>query len=291
MHPWLRLLRLPNWLTVPGEPLAGFFLAGAGAGTDGAAAVAAVLLIYGAGMVLNDVADVEIDRRERPDRPLPAGRIGRAQAGALGAALLICGFLCAAAVNMPALGTAVLLGSLVLAYTFVRRLRGLAGPVLLGACRALAVFLGIVAGGGEITSGAACVLAATLAYVTAFSRCARREMEDDKIPFLDPWWPLLVFAACYIPYAWLQPASESKAWLAGLLLALAALWFMGEAAKAYARPGSRPAAVGMWIGAILWMQGAWLAPLVPVSWVPLLPVTVVAAWLVMQAAGRKMPAS
>ena len=37
--------------------------------------VAASVFLYLAGMVLNDVYDVEIDRRERPDRPLPSGRI------------------------------------------------------------------------------------------------------------------------------------------------------------------------------------------------------------------------
>ena len=51
---WLRLLRLPNFVTVPGDPLAGFALAsGFAAGTAAwpvAAAVAASLCIYAAGM-------------------------------------------------------------------------------------------------------------------------------------------------------------------------------------------------------------------------------------------------
>ena len=36
---------------------------------------AASALLYSAGMVLNDVFDVELDRQEQPYRPLPSGRI------------------------------------------------------------------------------------------------------------------------------------------------------------------------------------------------------------------------
>lgn len=35
----------------------------------------AVFLISGAGMVVNDIFDIDIDRRNRPKRPLPSGRI------------------------------------------------------------------------------------------------------------------------------------------------------------------------------------------------------------------------
>ena len=35
------------------------------------------MAIYAAGIVLNDVFDYEIDRVERPGRPLPSGRVSR----------------------------------------------------------------------------------------------------------------------------------------------------------------------------------------------------------------------
>ena len=44
---------------------------------------AASVLLYAAGVVLNDVADVEVDRSERPERPIPSGRIALGH-GALG---------------------------------------------------------------------------------------------------------------------------------------------------------------------------------------------------------------
>jgi 4-hydroxybenzoate polyprenyltransferase len=75
---WLRLLRLPNLLTVPGDVLAGFLLAPAAAGGAGSIrcllAIPAGLLLYAAGLVLNDLFDYAEDLRDRPDRPLPSQR-------------------------------------------------------------------------------------------------------------------------------------------------------------------------------------------------------------------------
>ena len=56
-------------------------------------AVAASALLYLAGLVLNDVFDLEIDRHERPERPLPSGRISLAAARRLGWRLLWLGVL------------------------------------------------------------------------------------------------------------------------------------------------------------------------------------------------------
>src|SRR2546423_729181 len=90
---YAQLVRLPNVFTA----LADICL---GAAATGALferwPVFALLLpasafLYCGGMVWNDVFDVEQDRRERPFRPLPSGRITRRLAALLGAALLILG--------------------------------------------------------------------------------------------------------------------------------------------------------------------------------------------------------
>ena len=46
--------------------------------------VAASTLLYAGGVALNDVYDVDIDRQERPERPIPSGRISLAAARRLG---------------------------------------------------------------------------------------------------------------------------------------------------------------------------------------------------------------
>ena len=83
---WLQLFRVPNLLTVPGDPLAGFLLASGGR-LDGrvVAPLIACLCLYAAGLVLNDLADHKEDARERPNRPLPSGVVSR------GAAVLVSG--------------------------------------------------------------------------------------------------------------------------------------------------------------------------------------------------------
>src|SRR5713226_483666 len=58
--------------------------------------LAASACLYSGGMVWNDFFDVEQDRRERPYRPLPSGRITRRAAALLGVALLVAGLAFAA---------------------------------------------------------------------------------------------------------------------------------------------------------------------------------------------------
>ena len=77
---WLQLFRVPNLLTVPGDPIAGVFLAAAAANaaipaSAMFAAMAVSLLLYGAGLLQNDYFDLPEDRRERPRRPLPSGAV------------------------------------------------------------------------------------------------------------------------------------------------------------------------------------------------------------------------
>ena len=62
----------------------------AGAAADAALVALAMVFFYTAGMVLNDVADAEIDRRERPERPIPSGAISPAAAIGVFVAL-VCG--------------------------------------------------------------------------------------------------------------------------------------------------------------------------------------------------------
>jgi 4-hydroxybenzoate polyprenyltransferase len=78
-RPWFELCRLPHSLAVAVDPLAGALIAGAG----GAQMPYVICLMFGAfflhagAVVLNDWHDFKADRIEHPDRPMPAGRVGR----------------------------------------------------------------------------------------------------------------------------------------------------------------------------------------------------------------------
>ena len=84
LRAWLELSRISNLPTCFTNVLVGVAIgAGPGALPWGRAALlsGAIGLMYVSGMALNDVVDVERDRGQRPDRPIPSGRISRAAAG------------------------------------------------------------------------------------------------------------------------------------------------------------------------------------------------------------------
>jgi len=96
LRAYAQLLRLPNVFTALADICLGWLVALA-SGTPGTRWPSFVLLmcasasLYSAGMVWNDFFDVEQDRRERPFRPLPSGRVSQRKAALLATALLVAG--------------------------------------------------------------------------------------------------------------------------------------------------------------------------------------------------------
>lgn len=179
MRAWLEILRVPNLPTVPGDPLAGVLLAAAAAGGAvpwGAAALAAAasLLLYGAGLLLNDVVDLEEDRRDRPHRPLPSGRLP--VRSALRAALAFTGLgLAAAFAASPRAGlVGIALASHVFAYNYLLK-RTRLGPLVLGMCRGLSLALGACAVLPAPPPGVLAAAGVLVLYVAVVSQLARGE--------------------------------------------------------------------------------------------------------------------
>ncbi|NBW96784.1 MAG: hypothetical protein EBR28_08650 [Planctomycetia bacterium] len=154
---WLRLLRIPNHATAAADVLAGFLISsrirevgplpGAFWWTFGAS-----LAFYAAGMVLNDVFDVELDRHERPERPLPSGAIDVGMAAAVGRGLLTVGSLCACLAafgsgHAPVALVGAALAAAVWIYDRVAKPTAF-GPAVMGSCRSLNWLLGMTAAGG-----------------------------------------------------------------------------------------------------------------------------------------------
>ena len=85
----LRLGRVSNLPTVWTNMLAAMVLSGSTAMDARALPLLLALpLFYVGGMYLNDAFDAEIDARERPERPIPSGEIGRAAVFVLGFGML-----------------------------------------------------------------------------------------------------------------------------------------------------------------------------------------------------------
>ncbi|GLY31303.1 SCO3242 family prenyltransferase [Kineosporia sp. NBRC 101731] len=139
MNAYADLVRLPAVLSAPGDALLG---AAAGGDTGVRGTVAAAVssaLAYMAGMALNDYADRHVDAAERPDRPIPSGRISPERALALGAGLLVAD-LVVAGWGSGRRGVALSLATTgaVLGYDFAAK-DTVAGPGVMAACRFLDV--------------------------------------------------------------------------------------------------------------------------------------------------------
>ncbi len=150
---WLELVRPPNLFTVPGDIFAGAALAGISAGKPVLLlpAIVASLLLYASGLILNDYMDRRGDARERPERPIPSGRVNAAHACAaslafMGAALILA--LLTGATQFWVM--AGVLSGLILLYNGPARRIPLAGFAVMGLCRGCNVLLG-----GSIVGGLA----------------------------------------------------------------------------------------------------------------------------------------
>lgn len=140
-------------------------------------------LMYISGMVLNDVYDVERDRVERPERPLPSGRIDVAWARWLGYEMLFIGAALGVAAGVmrgdprPAV-VAVGLAALIVLYNRVLKAT-FVGPIVMGGCRFLNVLFGMSAAVGAWTGIHYLIAAAIGLYIVGVSWFARGEADED----------------------------------------------------------------------------------------------------------------
>lgn len=170
MNPWIQLVRAPAALTVLGDTVAG--AAAAGNPLRGRRLVLPLssATLYWSGMALNDWADRELDAVERPERPIPSGRVSPSEALAVAAGLTATGIgLAAFGGGRHAVRVAALLAASIWAYDAVLKSTP-AGPAAMAACRGLDVLLGAGASGaGRAWRPAAAIAGHTLG-VTALSR-------------------------------------------------------------------------------------------------------------------------
>lgn len=148
LRDYLQLCRFPAVFTAMADIFLGFLLVHIDLQPTGefGALLAASSCLYLAGMVFNDVFDRTVDVRERPNRPIPSGRIPLRSAVTFGATLIAVGLAAAACAGMRSLFVAVLLTACIFAYNGLLKHTPL-GPVAMGGCRFLNVILGASSAG------------------------------------------------------------------------------------------------------------------------------------------------
>ena len=182
---FLELVRLPNVFTAMADVVMGFlFLRTVWEPHDAwllGILLAASSLLYCSGIVLNDVADVEVDGRLRPRRPIPSGRVSLGWARRVGWSMLGAGLLLtvAAAAVAQQMRPALVGGALaacVIAYNGLLKRTPL-GPPAMGACRALNVLLGMSAASAMWQPVDGLVAVALGVYISGVTWYARQEAE------------------------------------------------------------------------------------------------------------------
>ena len=227
---WLRLVRLPNLFTAIADPLAGALAAGAQPRNAPAIAVAmlASACLYAAGIVLNDLHDFKRDLKERPDRPLPSGKIRRWEALSLATGLMLAGIGGLWALGPPASLVGTLLVAAIITYDVLVKEAPIA-PAVMGLCRAFNLLLGmsLVPVEASPADGAirATIISVLGVYVLGITLFARREASRPLVRQLLPGAVLMLAAIAVLcglrflfPHFATQPAG--LLWAAGLLAVL-----------------------------------------------------------------------
>ena len=270
--PWLRLLRLPNLFTAPGDSLAGCFLTTVflkkhPAPSPNTIAILAItsVLAYAFGILLNDVADYREDCLNRPERPLPSGRIKRPHAMfvciILGVLSLLIPFLWLGA-TVAAFATALLLSILLYNLRF-KRFR-LVGSLAMGLCRGLNFLLGVTATGYATSFGKIWPVfvpfIAIIAYIVTVTWLADKENEEQNVGFV------VQIPAIATALAWfgtILPLPQKTAALAipAIFLILTVFLLEQTAGKLYHKtvpPKDMQKAIGAMLRPLVFWQVTWV---------------------------------
>ena len=221
-------MRPANIVTSVADVLAGVAISGYLANENlSATNIPSILLLsistmglYGGGVVFNDVFDAELDKIERPERPIPSGVISKGEASLLGIILFSIGVIAVAIVSMLSGLIAVSIIIAALVYDKWSKHNRFAGPFNMGLCRGLNLLLGIsivipaisawwfvaiipiiyiaaitMISRGEVHGGSKSALySAALFYCIVIAAILFLSTERDMI-----WWAVIFL----IPFAWM----------------------------------------------------------------------------------------
>ncbi len=153
--------------------------------------------LYWSGMVWNDYFDLDQDRKERPGRPLPSGRVSQRTAFILAIGLMVAGLVMSLLADIASsrvvdggrvvvihgFSTAIALVIAIFLYDGVFKATW-AGPILMGLCRSLNILLGLsILGAWPPFWGwlLALIIGTYIAGVTWFARTEARESSQSML--------------------------------------------------------------------------------------------------------------
>ena len=188
---FLRLMRLANIVTAISDILAGIAIACFARGIEWTQlSISPVVLLvlstiglYGGGVVFNDVFDAELDKVERPERPIPSGLISKTSATLFATMLLVLAIIAALMVHEELFSSSFFLALITaiaaVVYDKWGKHHAFLGPLNMGLCRGLNILLGMSIF-PEALSQYWFISIVPIVYVAAITMISRGEVHGGK---------------------------------------------------------------------------------------------------------------
>lgn len=142
---YLLLIRAPNLFTVPSNILSGYFattLLSDANFTQLLLLIFSSIFLYVAGIILNDCFDINVDRKERPNRPLASGQITKRSALLIATSSIVAGNVLSWSVSWNSFIISFCLTIVVFIYNYWLKRNRAGNPLTMGSARFLNVLLG-----------------------------------------------------------------------------------------------------------------------------------------------------
>ena len=141
---YFQLVRIPGIFTAFSNVLIGYFfsLSSTSDFTSLPFLLVTSGMLFSAGMVFNDFFHLNIDKKERPNRPLPSGKISKQKALFLGIIFLIIGNIFAFIVGYDSLIISLVMTGIIISYNYRLKFSSFLGIFSLSIIRFLNVLLG-----------------------------------------------------------------------------------------------------------------------------------------------------
>jgi 4-hydroxybenzoate polyprenyltransferase len=209
---YLILVRLPNLFTLPSNVLVGYFMVSSMTMTSYGQILFLVtisILLYCVGLILNDLCDYSIDKKERPDRPLASGKVSRRAAIGLVVTFSTLALALSFIINITTFVISSILLITIFGYDKILKKTG-AGPFTIGAARVMNVLLGASVDFGNIGSYPqfiilTFVLSMTFVYVSLIGFISRYEVhgfpKDSKLLLIPAIVAAIIFLIVLLSFA------------------------------------------------------------------------------------------
>lgn len=197
LRQYLLLIRAPNLFTVPSNIMSGYFALTPATNADLGQLISLIIssvFLYISGIVLNDYFDIEVDRKERPNRPLVSGRITKRSALIIAWASIITANILAFLTSWASLVISASLTAVIIAYNYRLKRNAVSNPLTMASARFLNVVLG-----GSSALGLSLIMHqnhmvlvfvgfSLFLYTAAISVLSRKEIADPENPSFRSSW-------------------------------------------------------------------------------------------------------